>query len=327
MATFASRSSVEPGTRELGFPAIRLETLLSWLVVAVGVELVVLRTLTRVAIHVPGLGAVAGPYEVLADAGRFAYYVATVMAVLVVATLALTAWRTGTVGGRTVAAGLGTVVLAAAALRAGPGLGEAAALNTLLLLALVVVGLGVAMSLRPAAAVAVVVATGAVGFSGAFSVGQMWAAESFGNGVPTVFLDVAEWAAIAFAVVVPWTFGIRSSNNRWPAIAGAIVATVVLALLLGNPHTTRFLLLWTHGLTGSLPSAAYAAAGGCLAAAALSLYQRRMPVAALGLLLLVAGGIAMQNTYQSMLVAIGLACLVGSTESVITRTRSRRSTK
>lgn len=309
MATFAGSRVGPTAERGWGLAGLRLETIVGWLLVAVAVELVVLRTLTRIAIHVPGLGAVAGPYELLAGAGRFAYYAATVVALVAAAMLVSAAWRAGSVGGRLIAAGVVLLGFAAAALRAGPGLGEAAALNTLLLGSLVLIGLGAALLHRGGPAVAIVSATTAVALSGTFSVSQMWAAEGLGNGGPSIMLDLAEWSAIAFALALPWFLGGMASRDRRPVIAGAVTAVVVFALLIGNPSTTRFLLLWTHGLTGSLPAVAYAAAAGALAATVVALYQRQLPLAAGGLLLLVAGGIAMQNTYQSMLVGLGLACI------------------
>ncbi|MCA9830309.1 MAG: hypothetical protein R3B97_11530 [Dehalococcoidia bacterium] len=321
MASFSGVRAQDHNLREWSLARVHLETLAVWLVIAVAFELVILRTLTRVAIHVPGLGAIAGPYEMLADAGRFAYYVATVLAVVVAAALAVAAWQVGTAGGRAMAAGIASLILAAALLRAGPGLGEAAALNTLLLAALVLVGIGAAGMVGARMAIAVVLATLTVALSGIFSVGQMWASEGTGHGLSAGFLDLAEWAAIAFAVSLPWTAGSVSSSSRRPAISGAVAATFVMVVLLGNPHTTRFLLLWTHGLTGSLPAIAYAVAAGCLVAVAVSLHQRGMALAACGLLLLVGGGVAMQNTYQSMLIGTGLACLALATSQRQARTR------
>ena len=147
MASFSGVRAQDHNLREWSLARVHLETLAVWLVIAVAFELVILRTLTRVAIHVPGLGAIAGPYEMLADAGRFAYYVATVLAVVVAAALAVAAWQVGTAGGRAMAAGMAAVATGALGLRPPIRRVVAAAL-TLLAAAPLLVGIAL-MKLLP----------------------------------------------------------------------------------------------------------------------------------------------------------------------------------
>lgn len=288
---------------------VSLPELIGWLTVAVAVELLVLRTFTRITIHIPGLGAAAGPIEALSEGGRFAFYTATVLAIVAAIALMQVAWQTASVGGRVIAASLAVLLGAAGALRTGPGLGEEAALNTVLLAALTLTGIGAAILSGPRLGAAILAATAAAGLAGAYSVSQMWAGEGMGRGLPAEVLDAAEATAIVFAVMLPWATNTIPSPRRLPLAAGAAAAFVTLALLLGSPSTSRFLLLWTHGLTGSLPSVVYAVAAGCLVFAAAAMWQRGEAIGGLGILLVVAGGVAMQNTYQTMLVAVGLACL------------------
>jgi hypothetical protein len=88
------------------------------------------------------------------------------------------------------------------------------------------------------------------------------------------------------------------------------VAAVVFAAFLGNGGATaRFLLLWNEGLSGALPSVAYAGASGCLAATLVALVKARNGLAAAGPVLLVTGGIGLHSTYQSGLVITGMALL------------------
>lgn len=88
------------------------------------------------------------------------------------------------------------------------------------------------------------------------------------------------------------------------------MAAVVFAAFLGNGGATaRFLLLWNEGLSGALPSVAYAGASGCLAATLVALVKARNGLAAAGPVLLVTGGIGLHSTYQSGLVITGMALL------------------
>ena len=74
--------------------------LVAWLTIAAIAELLILRTFTRVAIHIPAIDAMAGPYTALAEAGRFAYYTAAVLAIASLAAMGFAAWRSGTVLGQ-----------------------------------------------------------------------------------------------------------------------------------------------------------------------------------------------------------------------------------
>ena len=94
------------------------EFLARWLLVAVVVELVLLRTGTRTLIHIPGLGRFDVSIGALAEVGRFAYYMAVVLVISALIYVALALWP----GGRSSRALSALVVLfifAAAAGRLG----------------------------------------------------------------------------------------------------------------------------------------------------------------------------------------------------------------
>src|SRR3972149_4196781 len=56
-----------------------LQPVMVGLAVAAALELVILRTFTRTAIHIPALQSLSRPYELLSDLGQYTYYVAAVL--------------------------------------------------------------------------------------------------------------------------------------------------------------------------------------------------------------------------------------------------------
>jgi hypothetical protein len=121
-------------------------------------------------------------------------------------------------------------------------------------------------------------------------------------------LTAAEVVGVAFALSAPLLA--RGVLDRASVVAGVIVGAVVFAAFLGNGGATaRFLLLWNEGLSGVLPSVAYAGAAGCLAATLAAFVRAHSGLAAAGMALLVTGGIGLHSTYQSGLVITGMALL------------------
>ncbi len=95
---------------------------------------------------------------------------------------------------------------------------------------------------------------------------------------------------------------------------GASVGVLTFGMFAGSGgSTSRILLLWNEGLSGTLPGTVYAVAAGTLTIAFVALLQGRHYLAAMAIVLLVAGGLGLHNTYQSGLVIAGLAVLAVST--------------
>lgn len=277
------------------------------LAAASAIELLILRTFTRTAIHIPGITALREPYEVLSFGGRYAYFVSIALLLFALPSAAWTLWRRGTVQ-RGMAAAIGIFALMsglAAATASGRLAVDAATAGAV---AVVAVGM-VVLSRRWATSVPVCLFAAAFILSSAHTLGQSAAQEKLVTLRTDGALTAAEVVGVAFALTVPLLA--RRSLDRAAVMVGAGTALVVFVAFLGNGGATaRFLLLWNEGLSGVLPSVAYAAAAGCLAATFTAFARARNGVAAAGLVLLVTGGIGLHSTYQSGLAITGMALLV-----------------
>lgn len=277
------------------------------LAAASAIELLILRTFTRTAIHIPGITALREPYEVLSFGGRYAYFVSVALLMFALPGAAWALWRTGGPIGR----GMAGAVAAFAAMSALAALGLAGRLPldaaTTGAVFVIAIG-GASASGRWNSMVPLGLFAGAFVLSATHTLAQSAAQEGFVALRTDAALTAAEVVGVAFAVSVPLLA--RGTLDRLSVVAGAGAAVVVFAAFLVNGGATaRFLLLWNEGLSGALPSVAYAAAAGCLTATLVAFVRTRHGLAAAGLVLLVTGGIGLHSTYQSGLVICGLAML------------------
>ncbi len=285
--------------------------LLPWLVqvalVVIVFELVILRTATRVAIHIPGIDRAAVPYRAAAESGRFAYYLAVV---LVITALGLAMRAALQHGHHAVATALAVFVGAAFLARAG-------AIDDLLLAVAVVASFGLVAvgcaaadrRLRPALFL----------FGGGFLLGGLYvvAQQAAARGLRPV--EASPWLLVAaetlvlaapMALVYSRTRMTSGAAVAWgAAVSGAVMMTLVLA-----PATAKIVLLWNFGLAGYLPALAYAMAAGTLTYALVMIVKSGDGLTAVGIGLLVVGGIGLHSTYQSALVILGLSVLVFASE-------------
>lgn len=279
--------------------------LLRTVAVAAAVELVVLRTMTRTAIHIPGIARVEGPYRVVAETGRFAYSAAVLLVAVALGWMAWKEWER-----RRLTVSLAAVVwflAAAAAARLGlisDSVLDLSVIGGVLLLATAAIGKYRARAL-PVLLFAMSFA--AAGLHGAGP------AAGLGSGVvlsaPDGLLPLAEALAIVACLASPML--VSGRLRRAPLVAAAVVALATLLALLASPATVKILLLWNFGLAGYFPALVYAGAFGTLAFTALT---SRMPdpYLAVGLALLVLGGISLHSSYQSGLVVLGLLAVARS---------------
>ncbi|MCC6381890.1 MAG: hypothetical protein IT304_05235 [Dehalococcoidia bacterium] len=283
------------------------------LTLAALVELFVLRTFTRTAIHIPALEELAGPYTLLAGLGRYAYYLSVVLLIAALPLLALALWRRRTLTG--VVAAVALTAFAAIAAAAGPGaipehVADAGTLAAVVTLA------GVAAGHQNTRGALVLLLFGAAFALSAVHTTLQAAAQ---GGLGTIdahdLLFASEIGGVAFALASPLL--VPGACRRRTALAAGAVALVVFGSLLGaGGPTTRILLLWNEGLSGTLPSAIYALAAGALSFTLLHLLGTRRFMTLLGFLLVLAGGVGLHNTYQSGLVVVGLAVLALSGPSL-----------
>lgn len=263
-----------------------------------GAELVLLRTLTRTAIHIPGISALAAPYAVLAGLGRFAYYVAALLLILLLCALVWELVRRRTAASVIAASALTLFLVAAALARAGPISSGALDLAS----AVAVAGVAVTGILAPPAAGGARRGSLAV-FSGAFLLSG-YGATADGSASALVVAEILAlvWCASAL-LLVP-----RRADRA--AVTSAIaVAVVTYAALVAGEATAKILLLWNLGLAGYLPAWTYAIAFGALAYGLVAALRSSRPLLAAALILLVLGGIGLHSTYQTGFVLAGLAML------------------
>lgn len=273
------------------------------LLAVAGFELLVLRTFTRVAIHIPALERLSEPYRVLTTAGRYSYYLSAVLLIVALPVIAVVLLRGRGIGGRIAgAATAGFVVIAALARvdAVDPVLVDAGTIAAVMVLA-----------------AAAATSTGSRVMLGAFAVAFL------GAGLPTMFqtaasqgmaeiesgwmIWVAEGAALVFAVALGFAGRSMLSRRAW-AVA-VLAGLLTFTMFIGNGSTVRILMLWNGGVGGHLPAVLYAVAAAGVAAGIIGYVRSGRLLMAAGIALLFIGGIGLHSTYQSGLVIAGLGLL------------------
>lgn len=280
----------------------RSTSLLRWAAtttaVAAILELLLLRIVTRTAIHIPGMDRLPLVYVPLAEAGRFAYYLAAVMVVITIAVQLDTASRLKTLPARIVAAALGAFIAVAIAQRLQVLDETALSLITLASIAAATVAAAIAHGVRARVPVAF--------YGAAFVLLAAYTSSGGGAGGDSL-REAGEALGLAFAISSPLFLprGRRHVRARWIGIISAVVGFAALA---ANAATVNILLLWNFGLTGSLPLPLYAVGAGALmyTLTAASRSDRALVGA---LVLLIVAGFGFHSTYQSALALCGLGML------------------
>ncbi|GIW15934.1 MAG: hypothetical protein KatS3mg063_1787 [Tepidiforma sp.] len=279
-------------------PNAAILALLPWLTAAALFELLVLRTGTRIAIHVPAGARLETPYLLLSAAGRYAFFVAIVLGVLALVASSIVAFR-GTAPQR-VAGVCGLLFLgAAAAARVDPGLlpvvDVAAALAVTAAAAAILVRRGVAAAV-PFALLATATAAAA-----GYALVQTEPALPLRLSGP--LLDGLELTGLAFALTLPLSVRRRPGPR---ALAAGIAAGAAAGGLLAAPASSgRIILLWNGGLSSGFPIPFYALAAAGLVIAAVQARSTRDQALFSAILLVAAGGLGLHNTYQTLLVLVG----------------------
>lgn len=270
--------------------------------VGAGVELVALRVFTRTIIHIPGASAMSPVLSVVAEIGRFAYYLSCVLLAATLVLVLVAAAKTAcsrTLAGTAVLVTFGTAAIGARFGIVGDGTTSAATLAAAVALGVVAVGV-----VEPRARLPVAV------FAGAFALAAFDALVS--GGVVTVGRGgalrlVSEVLVVSAAVMSPLLLSARP--DRRSVTVGVVAGVVVVAMLTANSWTTTILMLWNFGLAGTLPWVLYGTAFGALACALVALIRSGDRQRVIVVALLFAGGIGLHSTYQSGLVIAGLALL------------------
>ena len=292
---------------------------LGFLTAAGVTELLLLRTLSRVAVHIPKQGLVLSLYQQLTGVGSFAFDLATILAVVVLA-LALYAlmrrerWQDS---GHLPAMGALAPLLAWGVLfpllrsAGGPAGGpdDAAKLAFGLAFSLAVVGLALPYALSRQARPARRIAVGLV--AAAYLCGQYYTVSYAAIGLlnaggpPAVASQVLTLGEVlvvvsAGAIFAAWGAGTSTGGRSCARLRLAIPTALSLLLLasyLANGSTSAILSLWTEGLTLYLPFPLYLAAFWLYGWTVVASFQRRDGFAVgCALLLLFVGGYALELT-------------------------------
>lgn len=284
--------------------AVRAETVAASLVPALVIlalaELLFLRTLTRVAIHIPAGAPIETPYLLAAGAGRIAYSAAALLAFLIAAAgavaLATRPSPPARVAGVLVAGFLALALLTPFATGLRTFLDAATGLASIGVAAALVALLGPHRSIP-----FVLLACSSLAASFA---AVIQAEPALPRGALPSFFTATELLALAFALSAPLAVGLPISLRV--GAAGALGAALAAATLLAPTSSGRIMLLWNGGLDGSLPVPAYILASGALFAALAAAHIHRQSSMLLALLLVCAAGIGLHNSYQSLLFLVAL---------------------
>jgi len=282
-------------------PSLLRPVLLALTLVALS-EMLVLRVLTRTAVFIPGIGERVAVVSAIGELGQLAYSISVILSGLALLLVADLAWTAGRAG-RMLAIGL--VGFAMVALMARWGWLERIAADGVTLAAFVVVAVAVRQA-RPMGAVAFATFCAALILA---AVDGIWRNLAGGAHVPAaggVLLSVAEWLVFGASLAA---IAAHRPMERGAGMVGAILGAALLVAALVAPASLRILLLWNVGLPGALPAAAYGVIAFAVGLTVASAVRRGRLVLAVGMVLLLVGGIGLQSTYQSGLVLVGLATI------------------
>ena len=272
--------------------------------IAVLGELVLLRVGTRTLVHIPGLGRYEAPISILAELGRFAYYLAVVCLVTTLTLLAYQGLRIRTP--RFVVIGIGVLGFLAAAWAGRLGLISASIVGWSSIAVLVMVCAASWGGRRTIPIVFFVVGWVAAGWT---VLGQGAGGGLSGTQVDG-FMLAAEVSLTLSAITVPLL--LKGPPSKPAILAGLGAAVVSAGAFVSGSSTLAILVLWNLGVPGWLPGLAYSLALGSLVATLWSAYSSGQRSTAIGLVLLAAGGIGTISTYQTGLVLTGVLLLAGT---------------
>jgi hypothetical protein len=296
--TASQRTVIRPAWPAQALPALVFATL-----VAAGAELVLLRLISRVGVHIPAAGWARGAYTAAVALGNLVFPAATVLATgtLLVMGLALLRWWP--------AAGVVALALPAGQLwllARGTGAEAVALLEALLATALLAVPFLTASAPRGTRLVLALTAIGET-----LALVQAAAANLSAQGAPRLPLALATAGEVVMLVallVLPVLVPPRGWDRA--ALAAGFGAALLVALVLAaNGSTTRILALWTFGIAMVAPSPLYGLAAGALAATVIAHARGGQPAYAAGLTLIALGGYLPGNSYQATLLLAGTILL------------------
>ena len=268
-------------------------------------ELVLLRLVSRIGVHIPAMGWARGSYNVAVDVGNLVFPVAAVFVVALLAVLAPTIARRSPL---TAAAVLALLAYQAWLLAVGGGelgVGRFQMLLAATLLLAYVTAVQVHPGRGPLTFLALVV-VGQV-----LSLVQAAPANLVGGAaeLPLAVAAAGEVILLAALLLAP----LLLAPPSWPraALIGGLAAALLTGgALAGNPSTARILALWTFGLSMPAPALLYVIAAGTLTATALANARAGRGWTAAGIALLALGGYAPPNSYQAGLLLAGILVLI-----------------
>lgn len=268
------------------------------LAVASGLELALLRTFSRTALHIPDLEPIQLLYTWSSEAGRYAYFVAVAALAASLVTALLFAARSVAIAA--------PLLVAFAAYMGATLLTPGESVSTVVPISLSVAAITLAATLvvggdlRRVFLVAPIVV--------AFAASAGWhLGQSLNVGSPGELTWLAEAMTLVAAAALP--FALRARFHLFSLISGLLVFALAMAYFARDPATAGIFLLWNAGLVGSLPGVVYAAAAGLAAASLVAFLVARDWQSAIVLTLLVCGGLTLQNTYQTGLLFTALVLL------------------
>lgn len=270
-------------------------------VIVAAIEFLFLRTGTRTLIHIPGLDQFETPIGLLAEIGRLAYYLAIVLVIVslgyLLARKARSSRRADVVSSALVAAFLVMAVLARLEVVSSIVSGWSSMV--------VLVGLTVALwtDVRWIPVGLFIGASIAAGWS---VLGQGQGGGLSGSSVDGLIV-FAEVMLLLAALTSPLLM--RRRLTRSSVIVGAVVALVTAGAFAAGGSTVSILVLWNVGVPGWLPGIAYALGLGALSAAVWLGLSGGARLSAIGLVLLLVGGVGVISTYQTGLVVAALLIL------------------
>ncbi len=337
MQNIVSRRGIR--IQRIVFPSLAsLVPYVLWPLLVAGLsELILFRTLSRVAVHIPKQGIALAIFDALVHVGSYAFNLASVAVVVALVLVSCAAMR-GQFGRRPLAAavGPGLIALAGGSVLLG-FLNEdstARLLYGLISAAIMLALAGQALGDRQRAPWRSVI-VGVTVLAYLFAQYHVLAIEAYqslaiSSNPPASIaaLEIAEALVLlnAFLVFCVWS-GVRLRPGAGPTRLQLVTAGVLIVLFLGSYYgrpdssTASILSLWSLGLTLYLPVPLYALALGLYGATIVRCFQRarREETAALdtiALAILPVAGLTLELTYQYLVALLALLLLTLANNAV-----------